>query len=109
MYYTAEYTIVKILLALLTYFYEDYMYVLIELIEGLIVCCCLLSDVCFQSLPSISCMLFVVDCFPVHGVCCNGHVYSGSSVGFKRTLPCKWTLVHSVIIVCFVVGLIIEL
>ena len=25
-YYTAEYTVVKILLALLTYFYEDYMY-----------------------------------------------------------------------------------
>jgi len=39
--------------------------------------------------------LVTVDCFPVSGICCNGQVHTGSSVGFKRKLPCKWTLVHS--------------
>jgi len=46
-------------------------------------------------------MFVAVDCFPVSGICCNGHVHTGSSVGFRRKLPCKWTLVHSrVIIIC---------
>jgi len=45
-------------------------------------------------------MLVVVDCFPVSGICCNGQVHTGSSVGFKQTLPCKWTLVHYSLAIC---------
>jgi len=44
-------------------------------------------------------VLVAVDCFPVTGICCNGQVHTGSSVGFKRKLPCKLTLVHLCLVV----------
>jgi len=39
-------------------------------------------------------LLVAVDCFPVAGICCNGQVHTGYSVGFRLELPCKWTSVH---------------
>jgi len=62
-------------------------------------------------------MLVAVDCFPVSGICCSGHVHTGSSVGFTRKLPCKATSVQllcrqvtvteTFIVACFFVGICI--
>jgi len=32
-----------------------------------------------------------VDCYPVQGICCNGHFFNGSVAGFKQKVPCHWT------------------
>jgi len=32
-----------------------------------------------------------VDCYPVEGICCNGQLHNGSTVGFRQKISCKWT------------------
>jgi TM2 domain-containing membrane protein YozV len=32
-----------------------------------------------------------VDCYPVAGICCSGHLHNGQTIGFRRKMPCKWT------------------